>query len=1069
MVEQRCSWSNFPYLLVISLLISVLSGCSSEYTAVGPKLESGISISGGTMGLVAGKPGGPGNSDGTGYSARFNSPRGIAADGYTLYVSDKDNHTIRKINISTGAVTTIAGYPGKAGVDDGTGENARFYSPEDLATDGNHLYVTDTLNNVIRKIDISTGHVVTLCGKRGQYGSNDGAVGSALFRAPAAITIMNDFLYVADTDNGTIRRIDKTTGDTITIAGNASVRGKDDGTGSSASFYYPFGIAADGEFLYVADTYNHSIRRVDPETGEVITLAGKSGEGGYANGSLGEARFYYPYGVVIKDRELFVADLGNDVVRVIDLSMETVNTIAGTVRVTGSADGPMGIGMLNSPADAVVVGDYLYVVDMGNNAIRAANLSTGELSTLAGYPSHTGNNDDSGENSRFSTPGGVATDGETLYVADTYNHTIRKIDAAGNVTTLAGTPGVSGSTDSSESPALFSSPTDVIVGEGSEYIYIVDSDNHVVRSMNIASGEVRTFAGYPGIAGSSDGVERNARFRSPRRGVRIGDNMYVVDSGNHVIRKVNIPTKEVTTLAGVSGTAGWKDTGEGSGGTSWFNTPGDIATEGTYLFVADTGNHVIRKVDPSSGMVETITGFPGQSGFVDSIDGFPLFNSPEGVSWSDGVLFIADTGNHVIRKLDLNTMEVSLLAGDVQCVNDIEIINGETTVTKRCSGEPSGTSIYGDSTDGTGETTSFINPTGISTDGVYLYVMDTGANRIRRVDMSTGETKTFSYSGNKGISLNSATGGDMAGNTLYIADRDNHIVRKLDITDLAAAPLITIAGNVGQAGYLYSAGYSAKFYRPVGIVADGAGNLYVADTGNHTIRKIVISTSEVTTVTGVTGTAGFMNSDFGYPLFNLPRGICIIGNHLYVADSGNHLIRRVSLVSAYVGLVAGLSDYVTNTGSAGTTDSTGAAAGFYDPRGIATDGTYLYVTDSGNHTIRRILAATGQVKTIAGMPGESGYEDGIGFSARFNYPRGITIDGDYLYVADTGNNVFRRINRHTYEVLTFSGKKGESSFITGPRTDARYNNIVSVTTDSYTPYLYFTDSVENVVGKIKKE
>ncbi len=135
---------------------------------------------------------------------------------------------------------------------------------------------------------------------------------------------------------------------------------------------------------------------------------------------------------------------------------------------------------------------------------------------------------------------------------------------------------------------------------------------------------------------------------------------------------------------------------------------------------------------------------------------------------------------------------------------------------------------------------------------------------------------------------------------------------------------------------------------------------------------------------------------------------------------------------------------------------------------MTTDGKYLYVTDSGNHTIRRILASTGQVRTIAGMPGVSGYRDSISFDARFTYPRGITVDGDYLYVADTGNNVFRRVNKDTGEVLTFSGKMGESSFIQGTREAARYNNVVSVTTSPDTPYIYFTDSVENVAGMIEK-
>ena len=174
------------------------------------------------------------------------------------------------------------------------------------------------------------------------------------------------------------------------------------------------------------------------------------------------------------------------------------------------------------------------------------------------------------------------------------------------------------------------------------------------------------------------------------------------------------------------------------------------------------------------------------------------------------------------------------------------------------------------------------------------------------------------------------------------------------------------------------------------------------------------------------------------------------------------------MATGYVGLVAGLVDYVTNEGSSGTADSTGAAAGFNDPRGITSDGTYLYVTDTGNHTIRRVLRTTGQVKTIAGMPEEAGYRDGVDFEARFRYPRGITADGEYLYVADAGNNVLRRVNKHTGEVLTFSGKTGQSSFASGTREEARYNNVVSIATSPDTPYLFFTDSVENAVGRVEK-
>lgn len=1074
MVRDHASKFRLAILIAGYILTLSISGCGSEYSAIGPPLEGDSKISGGSMLLLAGMPGGAGTSDGTGDVARFNSPRGLVASGNLLFVADQNNHSIRRIDTSTGEVSTMAGYPGVSGVDDGTGINARFNAPEGIDTDGQYLYVADTQNHAIRKIDMA-GNVMTLAGRRGQAGSSDGTGKNALFRVPTAVVLLGDFLYVADTDNHTIRRVHKTSGDTTTVAGAANQAGIDDGIGSSARFNYPLGIATDGLYIYIADTFNHTIRRLDPGTGEVITLAGGPRAAGFRDGSSADARFYYPYGLVVKGGALFVTDLWNEAIRLVDLSSGAVYTIAGTPPEPGFDDGPIGVGKFYGPADVAVIGDYLYVADMNNHSIRRVDIITGWISTLAGRASSAGTVDAVGDQSRFNTPGGITIGGDTLYVADTFNHIIRKIDiATGGVTTLAGTPGVSGTSDSAESPALFNSPADVIVDETGENLYIIETENHVVRWMNLPTGEIRRIAGYPGSPGSSDGSGNDARFRSPRRGIRLGDKLYITDTGNHAIRKIEvvyqdgIPTGIVTTLAGEIGTAGWTDTGEGTSGVARFNTPGDITTDGTFLYIADTGNHAIRRVDPLTGVVTTIAGVRGSSGLVDSKDGTPLFNSPEGIIRVNGVLYVSDTGNHLLRKLDLMTGEVSFLAGDMSCVEEKEMVSGVETIKLKCNGQPAGVSAYGDSTDGTGKTTSFNGPTGLNSDGTYLYVMDTGTDRIRRVKIDTGETKTFSFTKNKGVSLRSPSGGDLAGNLLYIADRGNHIVRLLDITELSDAPLTILGGTVGTAGYRYSAGYSAQFYRPVGIAADGAGNLYVADTANHTIRKVVISTGEVTTVAGTPGTAGFVNSEFGYPMFNLPRGICVVGDHLYVADSGNHLVRRVNLNTGYVGLVAGLSDYVTNTGSPGTSDSTGAAAGFKDPRGITSDGTYLYVTDTGNHTIRRILRTTGQVKTIAGMPEEAGYRDGVGFEARFSYPRGIAVDGDYLYVADTGNNVLRRVNKNTGEVVTFSGRTGQASFMTGAREEARYNNVVSLTTASYTPYLFFTDSVENTIGKVEK-
>lgn len=1073
MVRDQVLTSRIYFKIAGFILIAILAGCSKEYGTIGPPLEGISGLKGGAMELVAGLAGGTGTADGTGYSARFNYPRAIVAYSPSiLFVADQKNNAIRMVDTETGKVTTIAGLPGSSGITDGVGKNARFNVPEGIDTDGTYLYIADTGNNVIRKLEVSTGNVVILSGKRGQNGATDGAVPDVTFNAPTAITNIGNFLYVADTNNNIIRRVDKNTGSTVTIAGTSGKSGSEDGTGSAARFNYPLGIATDGSYLFVADTFNHTIRRLNPETGEVITLSGAAGAYDYKDGSLSESRFYYPYGLTVRGSEIYVADLGNELIRVIDTDSGTVNKIAGIPSTLGSADGPAGSSSFNSPANVAIIGDNLYVADMLNDSIRKVDIITGVTTTLAGMAPNSGSTDGVGDKSRFYTPGGIAKEGDVLYVADTFNHTIRSIDIpTGEVTTVVGTPGESGTADSSESPALFNAPTDIIVDEKGENIFIVDTDNHVIRKMDLATGEVRTFAGYPGESGTRDGVGRDARFKSPKRGIRIGNSLIIADTGNHTIRLIDIGTRVVSTLAGEPGVAGASDTGQGTSGTARFHSPGDLTTDadGTFLYVADTGNHVIRKVDPATGAVMTIAGKSGSNGLLDSKDGSPLFDSPEGITWSDGILYISDTGNHLMRKLDISTGAVSFLAGDMSCIEESTTTTGATKKSLKCTGQAAGLSAFGDSTDGTGKTTSFKGPTAINTDGTYLFVMETGANRIRKVNKDTGETKTFSYTKDKGISLSSPSGGELYGNLLYLADKGNQIIRVVDVTGLSGAPMIIIAGTVGSFGYRYSAGYKAQFNRPVGITADGEGHLYVADTGNHTIRKVAISTKEVTTIVGTPGVGGFMDSRFGSPLFNNPRGICIIGDHLYVADSGNHLIRRVNLKTGYVGLVAGLSDYVKNIGTSGTADSTGAASGFNDPRGIATDGVYLYVSDTGNNTIRKILSTTGQVRTIAGMPKETGNRDGVGFDARFKYPRGITVDGDYIYVADAGNNVIRRVNKDTGEVLTFSGKQGQSSFIRGGKDDARYNTVVSLVTDPSTPYIYFTDSVENVIGKVLKK
>lgn len=193
-----------------------------------------------------GQPGGSGNADGTGSTARFNRPSGVATDiSGNVYVADTYNHTIRKVTPS-GVVITLAGLAGQSGSTDGTGSAARFYYPQSTATDtSGNVYVADTRNNTIRKTS-SVGLVTTLAGSAEGSGSADGTGGAALFFRPSGVTVDNAAnLYVADSSNCTIRTVTPA-GVVATLAGTAYHGGIDDGTGSEARFMTPQGVAADG-------------------------------------------------------------------------------------------------------------------------------------------------------------------------------------------------------------------------------------------------------------------------------------------------------------------------------------------------------------------------------------------------------------------------------------------------------------------------------------------------------------------------------------------------------------------------------------------------------------------------------------------------------------------------------------------------------------------------------------------------------------------------------------------------------------------------------------------------------
>jgi sugar lactone lactonase YvrE len=378
-----------------------------------------------------------------------------------------------------------------------------------------------------------------------------------------------------------------------TFAGSTTA-GSTNGPAAGARFNHPVGLATDlSGNIYVGDTENSTIRKIAPD-GKVSTLAGLAGSFGTNDAFGAAARFYGPQGVAANS--------------------------AG----------------------------QLYVADSASSTIRKIT-SGGSVSTFAGVAGVSNSFDGTGSNAQFYHPEGVATDpGGNVYVADTWNHTIRKINPAGAVTTLAGLAGNFGAADGTNSKARFNRPTGIAVDSATN-IFIADSLNHTIRKI-MPSGTVSTIAGLAGIGGSSDGTNSAARFYLPE-GISVAPNgdLFVSDSGNQTLRKISsIGTNwVVTTVAGLNGFAG---NANGTGSNAAFYFPGAIGFDSAgYLYVADTGNNTIRSTRIISPLLQfALLGQQFVLSWPATADGFVLEQSASlglSANWSavsNNIYVVAD-------------------------------------------------------------------------------------------------------------------------------------------------------------------------------------------------------------------------------------------------------------------------------------------------------------------------------------------------------------------------------------------------------------------------------------------
>jgi sugar lactone lactonase YvrE len=298
--------------------------------------------------------------DGSAEDARFFAPQGLATDGAAAWLADTNNHTIRRVDLQSGAVTTVAGAAGQAAYADGSGSDARFNTPIGVALDdgSRRLFVVDSGNRSLRAIDLASGAVTTL--------PTNGAPGSmfARFNAPSGIVRDGALLYVSDSADHVVVAVDLATNLVTAVAGSPRVAGASDGVGAKARFNGPAGLAADGRgALYVADLLNDAVRKIDLKSGTVSTIAGVLGIGGADDGAAASAHFNGPAGLAVDGLgHLFVADQLNALVRRIDLSPATVSTIVGTVGLPGVRLGALPAQLGPSPTLALTPEGQLLIV-----------------------------------------------------------------------------------------------------------------------------------------------------------------------------------------------------------------------------------------------------------------------------------------------------------------------------------------------------------------------------------------------------------------------------------------------------------------------------------------------------------------------------------------------------------------------------------------------------------------------------------------------------------------------------------------------------------------------------------
>lgn len=833
-------------------------------------------------------------------------------------------------------------------------------------------------------------------GQTDSIGDGCPSTGSVLRSPTGAAVDSAGNLYIADANDGVIRKVSAATGEITTVAGTVLSSGfsGDKGPATSATFSTPVAVAVDAAGdLFIVDQGNVRIREISAATGDINTIAG-NGSTGYTgdNNQATNATFKSPFGIAVNPAGtlVYIADSGNNVVRLVNLTTGIITTYAGNGTEGNASQGSVGDGgqaasaeLANPAGVSLDANGNLYIADTYDSEIREVTKSTGIINTVAGYLGSPNYGGDGGPATKafLYYPSGVTVDSfGNIFIADTYNCLIREVKAAtGIITTVAG------------------NTQDAGLGEGR---YGGDNGPATLGLLNLPDE----------VAVDSNG------------------NLFIADTQNNAIRKVGAPNSHLELPATAVASAS--------------------AAQNIQLYITDwcLDNNCFANPEETSLTISSVTVAKSVGGSLEFTVGTLSGCKADGTTPvnAGSICTVPITFNPAYPGLQQAPLELVTNAGTFYFGLSGIGMGPQPALLPGVVSTVAGTGADGYTGDnGPATSATFAGIFAVAVDYAgNQYIDDYNNDIFRKVTAATGIVTTFAgdgtegYTGDNGpatgaeIDIDWNAGSDAAGN-VYIADTNNNVIREVNaVTGI----ITTVVGDccsftgTGLQGYNGDgiAATTAELFFPQGVVTDTSGNLYIADYGNNRIRELNAATGTISTVAGTgfgdgaTGTGGYTgdNGPATSAELNGPGAIAIdSAGNFYIADFYNSAVRKVTAATGVITTVAG-------DGTHGDTGDNGPAtsAEVGSPIGLTVDAAGdLYIVSSGTsgEVVRKVDAATGIITTVAGggtgCTGQTdSVGDGCGATSASVGAQNIAIDSaGNLYIADGINNRVREVSLKT--------------------------------------------------------